>query len=145
MNWGEIFALSSAAIWALAVIMLRRSGETLPAFELNLFKNVFGFVLMIPTILIFYGLGLPDFSYAEVLLAIASGVLGIALAEHFCVSAIKQFLVGVTVFSFRCLAVSLGCVCHCVACIPVWVVAQYSNLLCGDSAHVHKCRPCITH
>lgn len=89
MNWGEIFALSSAAIWALAVIMLRRSGETLPAFELNLFKNVFGFTLMIPTILIFYGMSLPDFSLPEVILAIASGVLGIALADTWYLKALN--------------------------------------------------------
>ena len=81
MNWGEVFALSSAAIWALAVIMLRRSGETLPAFELNLFKNLLGFTLMIPTILIFYGMALPDFSSGEILIAVVSGVLGIALAD----------------------------------------------------------------
>jgi len=89
VNWGEIFALSSAAVWALAVIMLRRSGETLPAFELNLFKNTFGFVLMIPTILIFYGVALPDFSAAEILLAIASGVLGIALADTWYLKALN--------------------------------------------------------
>jgi hypothetical protein len=37
MGWGEVFALSSSLVWALAVILFRRSGETLPAFELNLF------------------------------------------------------------------------------------------------------------
>jgi len=56
VGWGEFFALSSALVWALAVILFRRSGETLPAFELNLFKNLFGLVLMIPTILLVDGL-----------------------------------------------------------------------------------------
>ena len=55
MGWGEFFALSSALSWALAVILLRRSGESLGAFELNLFKNCFGLVLMVPTILLFIG------------------------------------------------------------------------------------------
>ena len=62
MGWGEAFALSSALIWALAVILLRRSGETLPPFELNLFKNCFGTVLLIPTILLLDGFVLPFYT-----------------------------------------------------------------------------------
>jgi len=81
MSWGEVFALSSALVWALAVIMLRRSGETLPPFELNLFKNSLGFVLLIPTILVFNGLALPDYSLSELLVTVTSGLLGIALAD----------------------------------------------------------------
>ena len=81
MNWGEISALSSALTWALAVILLRRSGETLPPFELNLFKNVFGLVLLIPTILIFHGLALPEFTACDLLIIFTSGLLGIALAD----------------------------------------------------------------
>lgn len=81
MNWGEFFALSSALVWALAVILLRRSGETLPPFELNLFKNCVGFVLMIPTVLLFHGLVFPDYSLFEVLVILTSGLLGIALAD----------------------------------------------------------------
>ncbi len=81
MSWGEVFALSSALVWALAVIMLRRSGETLPPFELNLFKNSLGFVLLIPTILVFNGLALPDYSLSELLITVTSGLLGIALAD----------------------------------------------------------------
>ena len=81
MNWGEIFALSSALVWALAVILLRRSGETLPPFELNLFKNCLGFVLLIPTILLFGGLALPKYSLFELFVIVTSGLLGIALAE----------------------------------------------------------------
>ena len=60
MGWGELFALSSALVWALAVILFRRSGETLPAFELNLFKNFFGLILLIPTILLVDGLKLHE-------------------------------------------------------------------------------------
>ncbi len=81
MNWGEIFSLASALTWALAVILLRRSGKTLPPFELNLFKNCFGVVLMVPTILIFSGLALPDYSLSELFIIIVSGLLGIALAD----------------------------------------------------------------
>lgn len=81
MNWGEAFALASALGWAWAVILLRRSGETLPPFELNLFKNVLGFVLLIPTILIVDGLALPGYSLFDLMIVLTSGLLGIALAD----------------------------------------------------------------
>ncbi len=81
MNWGEAFALTSALGWAWAVILLRRSGETLPPFELNLFKNCLGFVLLIPTILIFNGLALPGYSLPDLLIIFTSGLVGIALAD----------------------------------------------------------------
>lgn len=90
MGWGEIFALSSALTWALAVILLRRSGETLPAFELNLFKNCFGLVLMIPTILLVDGFELPAYTPTELLLVLVSGLLGIALADTWYLKALNM-------------------------------------------------------
>ncbi len=81
MAWGEVFALSSALAWALAVVLFRRSGETLPAFELNLFKNCLGFALMIPTVFLFDGLNPPSYTYTELGVVITSGLIGIALAD----------------------------------------------------------------
>jgi len=81
VGWGEFFALSSALTWALAVILLRRSGETLPPFELNLFKTIFGVVLMIPTILLVDGFKVPDYSLTGLILVFVSGVLGISVAD----------------------------------------------------------------
>ena len=81
MGWGEIFALASAFGWALAVILMRRVGETLPAFELNLFKNSLGMLLLIPTILIFSGFSLPGYSLFELIVVFISGMIGIALAD----------------------------------------------------------------
>ena len=90
MGWGEIFALSSALVWALAVILFRRSGETLPAFELNLFKNLLGLVLLIPTILLVNGLALPDYTYIELLLVFLSGLFGIAVADTWYLKALNM-------------------------------------------------------
>ncbi len=90
MGWGEFFALSSALVWALAVILFRRSGETLPAFELNLFKNLFGLVLMVPTILLVEGLELPDYTSIELLLVFLSGLLGIAVADTWYLKALNM-------------------------------------------------------
>ncbi|NIP17295.1 MAG: EamA family transporter, partial [Xanthomonadales bacterium] len=81
IGWGEVFALSSALVWAFSVILLRRSGETLPALELNLFKNVLGMVLVVPTIWIVSGLALPVYAPGELLIVFLSGFLGIAVAD----------------------------------------------------------------
>jgi len=96
MVWGEFFALSSALVWALAVILFRRSGETLPAFELNLFKNFFGLVLLIPTIVLVDGLKLPDFTLTELLLLFLSGLLGIAVADTWYLKALNMMGAGRT-------------------------------------------------
>ena len=78
---GQLAALSSAVTWALAVILLRRSGESLPAFELNLFKNALGLLLIIPTLYWVLGLKLPEYTYVETGIVLLSGFLGIAVAD----------------------------------------------------------------
>ena len=78
---GEFFSIACAACWAMAVILFRRSGESLPAFELNLFKNLLATGLMIPTIFLFHGLSGPGYSGSEWLIVIVSGLLGIAIAD----------------------------------------------------------------
>jgi uncharacterized membrane protein len=81
IGWGEFFALSSAISWALAVVLFRRAGEALPPFELNLFKNVLGFALLVPTLLLIDGVSVPEYSQSEVIRAVLSGFLGIAMAD----------------------------------------------------------------
>lgn len=78
---GEFFSIACAAVWALAVVLFRRSGETLPAFELNLFKNLLGTILMGLTVLAVESDRLPVFSAAEWLVVCASGIVGIAVAD----------------------------------------------------------------
>jgi drug/metabolite transporter (DMT)-like permease len=81
IGWGEFFALASAFCWAFAIILFRRSGDALPPFELNLFKNLLGFALIIPTLAVFEGLQIPEYSLTEAGIAIVSGFLGIAVAD----------------------------------------------------------------
>jgi drug/metabolite transporter (DMT)-like permease len=78
---GEFFSIACAAVWALAVVLFRRSGETLPAFELNLFKNLLGTLLMALTVLVLGTTPLPAFTPSEWLVVLGSGVIGIALAD----------------------------------------------------------------
>lgn len=78
---GEFFSVACAAVWALAVVLFRRSGETLPAFELNLYKNLLGVALLVPTVLLTDGAALPGYSAGEWALVLISGVIGIAVAD----------------------------------------------------------------
>jgi drug/metabolite transporter (DMT)-like permease len=80
---GEICALSAALTWALALVLFKRSGETIPPFALNLFKNVVTLVLLGGTILL---LGrdsgaLRSYPQGDYAILILSGVIGIALAD----------------------------------------------------------------
>lgn len=80
-TWGQFFALSSAFAWALAVVLLRRAGTALPAFELNLFKNVLGLTLVLVSIAVIQGLAWPVFPLRDLAVALLSGYLGIAVAD----------------------------------------------------------------
>ncbi|RKZ32693.1 hypothetical protein DRQ33_05445 [bacterium] len=78
---GEILSLSSAIIWALAVILFKKSGEKVHPIALNLFKSALAFILYIPTMLIF---GEPIFrqvSGNEYILFVASGIIGVGIAD----------------------------------------------------------------
>lgn len=66
--------------WGLAVVLFRRSGETMPALELNLVKNTVAFAFMLPTLLIWGG-ALPEFSRGDYALMLLSGALGMALGD----------------------------------------------------------------
>lgn len=89
MGWGEFFALASALAWACAVILFRRSGKTLPAVELNLFKNSLSLLLLSLTILALYGPTVPAFTAREVGVAVLSGFLGMAIADTFYLKALN--------------------------------------------------------
>jgi drug/metabolite transporter (DMT)-like permease len=78
---GEILALSCAIIWATAVILFRKSGETVAPVGLNLFKNVLGLALFVPTSLVLGAALLPKAPPNDYLLLLASGVIGIAISD----------------------------------------------------------------
>jgi len=81
IGWGEFFALACAFCWAWAIILFRRAGDDLPAFELNLVKNLVGFSLVLPTLAFFEGYQLPAFSLKEIGITMLSGFIGIAVAD----------------------------------------------------------------
>ncbi|MFH1532610.1 MAG: DMT family transporter [Pseudomonadota bacterium] len=79
---GEFYSLLVAFIWAIAVVMFRASGASTPPVALNLFKNSFAVVLLVPTMLL-WGIPFlpPGNGWADAGILLASGALGIGVAD----------------------------------------------------------------
>ncbi len=77
---GQLFALLTAVIWASAVILLKRSGETVSPFALNLFRVVVSTSLLLPTVLL-AGQQRWQGSLRDVLVLFASGIIAIATSD----------------------------------------------------------------
>jgi DME family drug/metabolite transporter len=92
---GELFALSTAVSWAIAVILFKKSGESVHPVALNLFKNLLAIVLFIPTIYIFGEILLRQVPVCDYLLLLASGMLGISVADTFYFIALNSVGAGV--------------------------------------------------
>ena len=95
-NFGEVFALVCALMWASAVVLYKHAGESMSANTLNLVKNILGFCLLLPTALLFEGLGLPSLTLSEWLILIASGYFGIAVADTWYLQALRNLGAGRT-------------------------------------------------
>lgn len=80
---GEFFSLASALVWAGAVILFKRSGETVSPFALNLFRVGISCVLFIVTLFVlgesFWGRAPAE----DYLILFASGIIAIALSDTF--------------------------------------------------------------
>jgi drug/metabolite transporter (DMT)-like permease len=79
--FGEILALSTACVWAFAVILFKKSGETAHPLALNLFKSLLGVALFLLTMAltnrtIFRAAPVSDYA-----LLLVSGALGIGIAD----------------------------------------------------------------
>ncbi|MBD3232338.1 MAG: EamA family transporter [candidate division Zixibacteria bacterium] len=80
---GEIFAFTTAVFWGLAVILFKKSGETIHPVALNIFKGSLSFILIIPVMLIMGNEFLRDVPFRILIIYIISGIIGIGLADTF--------------------------------------------------------------
>lgn len=78
---GEILSFLAAIVWAFAVILFKKSGETVHPIALNLFKNLLAIVLFLPTMFIFNEALVRQVPYSEYGLLILSGVIGIGIGD----------------------------------------------------------------
>ncbi|NNC98258.1 MAG: DMT family transporter [Gammaproteobacteria bacterium] len=84
-GFGEFCATACSIAWALSVVLFRRSGESMPAFELNFVKNIIAALLLLATVVVIElfqdGAGLPSFSRWDMFLTFVSGLIGLAIAD----------------------------------------------------------------
>jgi drug/metabolite transporter (DMT)-like permease len=78
---GEFLALLTALIWAAAVILLKRSGESVPPFALNLFRVTVSSALLLPTATLAGQASFASASLSDILLLVASGAIGVAVSD----------------------------------------------------------------
>jgi drug/metabolite transporter (DMT)-like permease len=108
---GETFALLSAVVWALAVILFKKSGETTHPLALNLFKDVLSLVLFVPTLWLFGETlfrAAPPGDYA---LLLVSGVLGIAVGDTLflkCLNVLGAGLTAIVTFLYTPFTIGLS-------------------------------------
>jgi drug/metabolite transporter (DMT)-like permease len=81
MGIGEACSIGAALSWAGGVIVYKRLGETLPPLQLNLIKNLIVLGMIVPTLLLVHGIEVPPLPASAIVLALISGVLGIAIAD----------------------------------------------------------------
>jgi drug/metabolite transporter (DMT)-like permease len=78
---GELFSLLAALIWAIAVIFLRRSGESVAPFALNLFRVALTGPLLLITLLVARQPLVSGAPLADYLILFASGIIAIAISD----------------------------------------------------------------
>lgn len=77
---GPAYALLTAVTWAIAVVLFKKSGHFIAPFALNLLKNAIGLLLILLSML-FSGTSHHDASLTDCLMLLASGALGIGIAD----------------------------------------------------------------
>lgn len=81
LTLGEFFALATAVIWGCAVIFLKKSGETVSPFDLNLFRVVISTPLLVLTVLLAGQSLTLQAPASDYLILFASGIIGIAISD----------------------------------------------------------------
>jgi len=94
---GKIFALSCALLWAFAVILFKKSGESISPLGLNLFKSTVAALLFIPLLIIMGSPFIPaEVTAGDFLILIISGFIGISLSDLLFFKALNMLGAGLT-------------------------------------------------
>ena len=91
---GELCSILSALAWAVGIMLYRQLGASLPPLRLNFLKNLLVLAMMLPAIPIAHGTALPHFSSWQFFAAVASGVLGIGVADTLYFRALNELGAG---------------------------------------------------
>jgi drug/metabolite transporter (DMT)-like permease len=91
---GSVFALTSAFLWACAVILFKKSGDVFSPVSLNIYKSFVALVLVSLTMVILDIPFIPDKPINDWLLLSISGFIGITLADLFYFIALNRLGAG---------------------------------------------------
>ncbi len=94
--FGETLAILTAVMWAIAVILFKKSGETVHPLALNLFKNTLAATLFVPTIYIMGQTLAHPTSGQDYLLLFVSGALGIGISDSLFLACLNRLGAGLT-------------------------------------------------
>ncbi len=92
---GSVFALTSAFLWACAVILFKKSGDVFSPVSLNIYKSIVALVLVSLTMVILDIPFIPDKPINDWLLLSVSGFIGITLADLFFFMALNSLGAGI--------------------------------------------------
>ena len=93
---GITASIAAAFFWAVAIILFKKSGDTISPIALNLYKCLVTLLLLIPTLMIFEIEMFPrQPGYTWFLFAV-SGIMGITLADTFFFMALTRIGAGMT-------------------------------------------------
>jgi len=93
---GEILSLLTAVFWAVAVILFKKSGETVHPIGLNLFKNALGVLLLLVTLSIFKVPVFQQIPLADYGLLMLSGAIGIGIGDTLLFACLNLLGAGLT-------------------------------------------------
>ncbi len=81
MGMGELYALLSAVVWAFAVILFKKSGESVPPFALNVYRASVSLLLALATMFAMREPLISGAPLGDYLLLFLSGIIGIAISD----------------------------------------------------------------
>jgi drug/metabolite transporter (DMT)-like permease len=93
---GQTLALLSAVFWAIAVILFKKSGETVHPIGLNLFKNLLTIILIIPTMMVFKETFFRPIPFNQYAIFVISGILGMAIGDTLFFMSLNRIGAGLT-------------------------------------------------
>lgn len=93
---GEALSLLTAAIWAFAVVLFKKSGETVHPLALNAFKNILAIVLLIPTLWVSGQTLLVPASTNVYITLFLSGIIGIGIGDTLFFKSLNELGAGLT-------------------------------------------------
>jgi drug/metabolite transporter (DMT)-like permease len=78
---GEILSLMAAILWAIAIVLFKKSGESVHPVALNAFKDILAMILYIPALAIAGVAFFQDYPASDYVLLLVSGIIGIAVGD----------------------------------------------------------------